>query len=333
MKATITGNDSLSKRILVDLKSGLRVSEVPERYPVSLDQAKRLSRLRRMLELAAENMEKEHYDRLEALGLKSLPLSPFIKKQDWAGLLELLAAVTEETTRDELQLLINGLEEKRRRITELKENTDLQLSELEKAVHALSKKEQAVLQAKKGSSDKQLKDIRKKRLAIQAKISSIKNQAIRTYLEVAEAPDFLSAIHLKQHKHLQQKALEWLFKRGFVAVPDFPLPNGKKAEIFGFNESQMAIIDIKVSKGDLLTDQTWKECLSYCHDFYFFIPAELIELSEEKMDGTGCGILVDSEEGMRMLRPDTRKMRKIRQGEELKFAAGQLLSRKVIFGY
>lgn len=43
MKATITGSDSLSKRILVDLTGGLRISEVPVNYPVSLDQAKRCS--------------------------------------------------------------------------------------------------------------------------------------------------------------------------------------------------------------------------------------------------------------------------------------------------
>ncbi|MFJ8257559.1 hypothetical protein ACIQ4Z_09715 [Peribacillus asahii] len=35
MKATITGNDDLSKRILVVLDGRLRVSEIPERFKSS----------------------------------------------------------------------------------------------------------------------------------------------------------------------------------------------------------------------------------------------------------------------------------------------------------
>jgi uncharacterized protein (DUF433 family) len=125
MKATITGTDQLSKRIILALDDGLRVSDVPEHYPVSLDQVKRLSRFKRMLEAAKENLTEEYYDRLSLLGIKSLPLANFIKQSDWVGIAEILSVVTEETTREELQLLINGLGEKRERIREFKEKADL----------------------------------------------------------------------------------------------------------------------------------------------------------------------------------------------------------------
>src|SRR5690606_2748099 len=115
MKATITGLDSISKHILAALdKGGLRVSEIPEHYPVSLDQAKRLSRFKKMLELAKDNLDEELYNRLQSLGIKSLPLSSLFKKLDWTGLAEILSVVTDETTREELHLLINGLDEKRK---------------------------------------------------------------------------------------------------------------------------------------------------------------------------------------------------------------------------
>ena len=42
MKATITGSDDLSKRILIDLNSGIKVSQIPDLYPISLDQAKEI---------------------------------------------------------------------------------------------------------------------------------------------------------------------------------------------------------------------------------------------------------------------------------------------------
>ena len=99
MKATITGTDTLSKRILLALDSGLRVSKVPEHYPVSLDQVKRLSRFKKMLEAAKENLEEEYYERLSLLGIKSLPLSHLFKQSDWGGIAEILSVVTDETTR------------------------------------------------------------------------------------------------------------------------------------------------------------------------------------------------------------------------------------------
>ncbi|MFB7468239.1 hypothetical protein ACFCZ1_32980, partial [Streptomyces sp. NPDC056224] len=84
MTQTITGKDNLSKRILHEIEGGLRISEVPKLYPVSLDQAKRLSRFNNMLNKAKKQLNLEQYERLELLGLKSLPLSGLIKNSDWA---------------------------------------------------------------------------------------------------------------------------------------------------------------------------------------------------------------------------------------------------------
>lgn len=53
----------------------MKPSQIPEHYPVSLDQAKRLSRLYKMLILANEQLDDDLYNRFHKLGLKSLPLS------------------------------------------------------------------------------------------------------------------------------------------------------------------------------------------------------------------------------------------------------------------
>ncbi|WP_170289777.1 MmcB family DNA repair protein [Cytobacillus depressus] len=455
MKATITGSDVLSKRILADLNSGLRVSEVPNLYPVSLDQAKRLSRFKRMLHLANEHLEEEHCNRFMLMGLKSLPLAQFFKKADWAGIIEILSVVTEETTRDELQILINGLAEKRKRIAEFKENADLILLDLENTDQLLREKEMEFLQLKKAMEEKinlfkkytepvysflieylglyegklvlakrvnanwqrdlkkkriivydeeayvyflidfnafvdelksshqrgleyrwnpdkdiqrmkqltpwvdvpedgkyklpsalnepmneaikrvknELKEIREKRLTIEKELRAMKKKTVHSYREMAEVSDFLSTINLKRHKDLQDKALKWLHQRGFIAVAEFTLPNGKKADIFAYNESQIVIFDVKASKGDLVTDKQWTDYLPYCHDFYLLTPPDLEAVASETINDKDCGQFVDTDGGLKMIKPDNRQVDTVDQQKELVFAAGQLLSRKFIYGY
>ncbi|MFE7152335.1 hypothetical protein ACFVIJ_18525, partial [Heyndrickxia sporothermodurans] len=154
MTQTITGKDNLSKRILHEIEGGLRISEVPKLYPVSLDQAKRLSRFNNMLNKAKKQLNLEQYERLELLGLKSLPLSGLIKNSDWAGVIEVLSVITEDTTRKDINLLIKGLAAKRKRIEELKENVDLSLIELENTLKTLENQENELDNFKKKHGNK-----------------------------------------------------------------------------------------------------------------------------------------------------------------------------------
>ncbi|MGG3803491.1 hypothetical protein ABEU91_07845, partial [Metabacillus fastidiosus] len=226
MKATITGTDALSKRILLDLDSGLKVSQVPEHYPVSLDQAKRLSRFRNMLEMAKKNLDEIAFKRLELLGLKSLPLSSLFRKSDWEGIAEVLAVVTDETKREELEFLIDGLEEKRKRLREFKEEADLDLKRLEYKDKSLQTREREFLRLQEEITRKsvalidkkftvhkikeELKEIRGERAEIQRKIENMKKRMIHSYKEMMESPVFLSELDLKRQKELQDKALKWL---------------------------------------------------------------------------------------------------------------------------
>ncbi len=447
MHATITGNDELSKRILIDLNTGLRVSGIPDHYPVSLDQAKKLSRLNKMLNLANEHLDEDLFHRLKRLGIKSLPLSRLFRQQDWGGINEILSAVTDDTTREELQLLIDALSEKRERIQVFKEKADLSFSELEKTDESLQGKENELLQLqremkeqlqifkqyrepyrsfliehlgifegrlilakrlhfgwkqnlkkqgiieydelkevyfikdfnsfieslksrhKQGleyrwASDKDmkesnksdgkyklptvfsgpfidsidkleqaLKDIREQRAAIEDEWMKMKRETVQSYMEMAEASDYLSAADLKRHKKLQDKALKWLFNRGFIAVAEFTLPNGKKADIFAYNESQIIIIEIKVTNSDLMTDYNWTEYLPYCHDFFFLTPVELEIAVVTKTESIKCGQFIESANSIRLIRGDERNVEQVNNNAELKFAAAQYLSRKFIYGY
>jgi hypothetical protein len=451
MHATITGSDDLSKRILIDLNSGIKVSQIPGRYPVSLDQSKKLSQLNKILNLANEHLDEDVYNRLKQLGIKSLPLSRLFRGRDWGGITEVLSAVTDETTRDELQLLIDAFHEKRERIKEFKEKTDLGLLELEKAYQSLQTKEKELLQLQKEldeqlqffkqyqepyrsflreylgvfegrlvlakrlnvnwqqslrkqgiieydelkdihflkdvnsfieslkshhergleyrwDSDKitrsipwtevpldgkyqlptalsgpflesmnkcnqELLEIREKKVAIEDKLMKIKHETVQSYMEMAEASDYLSAADLKRHKELQDKALKWLFNRGFIAMAEFTLPNGKRADIFAYNESQIIIFEVKVSKSDLMTDHKWTEYLPYCHDFFFLTPVELKDAVISETKFINCGQFIETANSIQLIRADRRNVEQVNDDDELKFTAAQFLSRKFIYGY
>jgi hypothetical protein len=455
MKATITGSNPISKRIMLDLDAGLKVSQIPEHYPVSLDQAKRLSRFKNMLFLAKEHLNEDLYNRLEQLGIKSLPLSHLFRQDDWGGIVEILSVVTDETTRDELQLLIDALNEKRERILEFKETVDVSLSQFEKEEKSLRVKEKELLMLQRELEEKlddfkqypepfrsflgeylglykgklmlvkrlnvnwqqslrkqgiieydefhhiyflkdfnsfieslksrhnhghayhwdpekdikrmskstpwadvphdgkykilqafygsfidsmnkvkqELEDIKKKKISIEDALIRIKHENVQAYMELAKAADYLSADDLKRRKELQDKALKWLFHHGFIAVAEFPLPNGKIADIFAYNESQIVIFEIKVSKSDLITDQKWPEYLPYCHDFFFLTPVGLKDEAIVKTKSTHCGQFIETSNSIRLIRADERNLEGVNQDNELKFAAAQFLSRKFIYGY
>ena len=180
---------------------------------------------------------------------------------------------------------------------------------------------------------RELQDTWDKLKKTQQELRNMKHKSIQSYMELAETTDYLSTADLKRHKELQEKALKWLFRHGYIAVADFTLPNRKKANIFAYNESQIIIIDIKVSQGDLMLDQKWMGSLPYCHDFYFLTPSDLQSLAAEKSQNVSCGQFVEMEDTIKLVRSDERQMNEVNQANELTFLASRLLSKKFIYGY
>lgn len=65
-----------------------------------------------------------------------------------------------------------------------------------------------------------------------------------------------------------------LFGRNQIWVaPEIALPNGRRADLMGIDaKGQIIIVEIKVSKADLLGDDKWPEYLDYCDRFYWGLP-------------------------------------------------------------
>ena len=64
------------------------------------------------------------------------------------------------------------------------------------------------------------------------------------------------------------------FRSDLFALCEVPLPNGRRADMLAIGpKGQLVIVEIKVSRADLLGDQKWTDYLDYCDHFYWAVPA------------------------------------------------------------
>lgn len=65
-----------------------------------------------------------------------------------------------------------------------------------------------------------------------------------------------------------------LLRHDYTALTEVPLGNGRRADIMAINSrGQILIVEIKVSRADLLGDGKWPEYLDYCDHFCWAVPA------------------------------------------------------------
>jgi hypothetical protein len=64
------------------------------------------------------------------------------------------------------------------------------------------------------------------------------------------------------------------FRQDLFALCEVPLPNGRRADMFAIDSKGiLTIVEIKVSRADLLGDQKWPDYLDYCDRFFWAVPA------------------------------------------------------------
>ena len=66
-----------------------------------------------------------------------------------------------------------------------------------------------------------------------------------------------------------------LFLRNQIMVqPEVSLRNHRRADLMGINaKGEVVLVEIKVSRADLLGDQKWPEYLDYCDRYFWAVPA------------------------------------------------------------
>ena len=71
-------------------------------------------------------------------------------------------------------------------------------------------------------------------------------------------------------------------RRDWFAMCEVPLPNGRRADLMAIDaKGQLVIVEIKVSKTDLVGDCKWRDYLDYCDRFFWAVPESLCAILEQ----------------------------------------------------
>lgn len=65
-----------------------------------------------------------------------------------------------------------------------------------------------------------------------------------------------------------------LLRHDLAAMTEVPLDNGRRADLMAIDgKGRIVIVEIKVSRADLLGDDKWPDYLGHCDRFYWALPA------------------------------------------------------------
>ncbi len=98
-----------------------------------------------------------------------------------------------------------------------------------------------------------------------------------------------------------------LFARnGIWCIPEMPLRSNRRADLMGIDaKGHLVIVEIKVSKADLLGDAKWPDYLEHCDRFYWGLAAHLDRacMETEAFLPGRCGLIVADGYDAEILRP------------------------------
>jgi len=99
-------------------------------------------------------------------------------------------------------------------------------------------------------------------------------------------------------------------RRDWFAMCEVPLPNGRRADLMSIDsKGQLAIVEIKVNKADLVGDAKWRDYLDYCDRFFWAVPAgfDLAPFEEDRFRPGCCGLIVADRYDAAILREAERR--------------------------
>ena len=65
-----------------------------------------------------------------------------------------------------------------------------------------------------------------------------------------------------------------LFRHDLMAMAEVPLDGGRRADLMALDaHGRLVIVEIKVSRGDLLGDGKWPDYLDHCDRYFWAVPA------------------------------------------------------------
>jgi hypothetical protein len=86
-----------------------------------------------------------------------------------------------------------------------------------------------------------------------------------------------------------------LLRHDYVCLCEVPLANGRRADLMGVDaHGRIVIVEIKVSRADLLGDGKWPDYLDYCDRFFWAVPQgfDLAPFENEALRPDVAGLIV-----------------------------------------
>ena len=98
-----------------------------------------------------------------------------------------------------------------------------------------------------------------------------------------------------------------LFARNDIwCLAEMPLRSGRRADLMGVDaKGRIVIVEIKVSRADLLGDGKWPDYMAHCDRFYWGLPPQLDRacLNDAAFLPHACGVIVADGYDAEIVRP------------------------------
>jgi hypothetical protein len=167
---------------------------------------------------------------------------------------------------------------------------------------------------------------------IQTQMKKLRKTSPKSFMESVEAMNTLSIQDRKRHGELQDKALKWLYNKGYIVASEVTLPNGKRADVIGYNgDGHIIIIEVKVSRADFQQDEKWETYLDYCNEFYFLLNQEARPIYFQ-MGNKEIGLLQEMKNTLKIDKPHLHE-HQAKEREKILFSINRMLSKKFVYGY
>jgi hypothetical protein len=115
------------------------------------------------------------------------------------------------------------------------------------------------------------------------------------------------------------------YRQDRFALCEVPLPNGRRADMMAIcAKGTLTIVEIKVSRADLLGDHKWRDYLDYCDRYFWAVPAgfSLEPFDSELLGADVAGLIVADRHDAAVVReaPPRSLAAARRKAETLRFA-------------
>lgn len=97
-----------------------------------------------------------------------------------------------------------------------------------------------------------------------------------------------------------------LLRHDLVSMAEVPLENGRRADLMAVDaKGCLTIVEVKVSRADLMGDGKWPDYLACCDRYYWAVPAgfDLALFDQPCLLPARCGLIVADRYDAEILRP------------------------------